>query len=113
MRRNTIISILLVTLIIPARGLERERIKEFILKKPLALIANSLYNEIELIDQRKDKDKMGRVDYSVMAIPPLSVQLADYMKNITDSSARSGKLVLCLKNFKFSQRSAVMGVRRV
>lgn len=112
MKRYSLLSLLLVILILPARGVERERMKEFILKKPQVVISNSLYDKLEVIDQRKEKELIGRVDYAVISKPPLASQLKEFVKNVTDVSAQSGTLVLCLKKFKFSQQSAVLNTQR-
>ena len=112
MNRNTLLSILLVFLTLPAKGEERERMKEFVLGKPQVVIPNSLYNKLEVIDQRKEGYLMGRVDYNVIAKPQMSVQLESYLKAVSNESAQPGTLVLCLKKFQFSQQSAVLNTQR-
>lgn len=112
MNRNCLFSILLIILILPAKAEERERMKEFVLGKPQVVVPNSLYNNLEVIDQRNEGNLMGIVDYNVIAKPPMSVQLKSYLKAITNENAKSGTLVLCLKRFQFSQQSGVLNTQR-
>lgn len=112
MNRIALLNVLLLVLILPANGAERERMKEFVLGKPQVAIPNSLYDKLIVIDQRKEGELLGRVDYDVIAKPKLSVQLVSFMNQVIDESAQSGTLVLCLKRFQFAQLSGVMSTQR-
>jgi len=112
MKRITLAILLLLLLILPVKGVERERMKEFLLGKPQVVVPNSLYDKLLVIDQRKEGERLGIVDYNVIAIPKLSVQLKNYLTQLTTENAQPGTLVLCLKKFQFAQQSSVMNTQR-
>lgn len=112
MKPNAFVLFLMCFLVLTVHAQERERMKEFVLGKPQMVVPNSLYNNLEVIDQRKEGNLMGRVDYNVIAKPAMSVQLKSYLKAVTSERTQAGSLVLCLKRFQFSQLSGVLNTQR-
>lgn len=112
MIRNTLLMLMLLFLTSPVGSMERERMKEFVLEKPQTVVSNSLYNQLLVIDQRKEGERLGRVDYEVIAAPKLAVQLKNYLTQVTNEQAQPGTMVICLKTFRFAQQSSVMNTQR-
>jgi hypothetical protein len=84
--------------------------KKLLLELPEKKISNSLYNKLVLVDARPDTTGMGIVQTGmennlakVIAKKPLAVQLNDIMGGLTDTSAKSGQLLIQLRQLNFAE----------
>lgn len=112
MKTSVLVLLLMCFLVLTVHAQERERMKEFVLGKPQDVVSNSLYNNLEVIDQRTEGNLMGRVDYNVIAKPSMAVQLTNNLKAVSNENAQPDTLVMCLKRFQFSQQSGVLNTQR-
>jgi len=86
-----------------------EQFRDFTLKSYTHVVSNSLYNNIKLIDLRKDTLRLGQCQFGFLKKiktltpkPTLSIQVSDLLANTIDQTAKKGDLVLFLKRFIFT-----------
>lgn len=88
-----------------------QRISEdFKVTLPEEKVPNSLYNTLQVLDGRRDTTEMGIVQLGafnrkawVQPEVPITTQLQSVFNALIDPSARSGKLVLLLRNLRFAE----------
>lgn len=90
-----------------------EQFRDFTLKSKVHKVQNSLYDKIKIIDLRKDTLRLGQGQFGLLnkkltltPKPSLSVQLSGIVNQAVDGNSKKGELALCIRNFKFSERTA-------
>lgn len=103
-------NLLFILIIIPSINFGQDNGKEFILECALAPSKTSMYNELDIIDLRMEKTKLGIVQLGLLnrkaalvAKIPLSTQIQQSFKAILPLNALQAKLVLVLRQYSFAE----------
>ena len=92
---------------------QKKRTEDFQLILPEQKIQNSLYNSIRFIDERYDTTLVGIIQRGlfndrVMLVTkqPLQEQIRSVLTSLVDSTAKSGELILHVRQFSLSEITA-------
>ena len=87
-----------------------QNVEPLTLNLPKEKVKSSLYNNIEVLDLRPDTTSLGVIQkgmlnrqVKIVAQEPLQVQFNNMLKALNDDSAKSGKLVVQLRQLAFSE----------
>src|SRR5665647_1011864 len=76
-----------------------EQFRYFTFKYSPKIVTNSLYNDLKVIDLRKDTLRLGQCQFGLLnrkltitPKPALSIQLAQIISRATNQSANNGKM---------------------
>src|SRR5687768_10485031 len=110
-RGNILFILSLWTLLSQAQG----KTEDFQISLPEEKITGSLYNSIQLLDIRNDTASLGIIQkgafnkrVTVVAKTPLAIQFVNVVNAFTDNTAKSGELLLLLRQFNFAEVTGAM-----